>query len=42
MRTYNNVMPFLHNPFQPTLLSSAPFPDIRYTKYNFYKKRICK
>lgn len=24
MRTYNNVMPFLHNPFQPALLSSAP------------------
>lgn len=27
MRTYNNVMPFLHNPFQPALLSSAPFSD---------------
>ena len=27
MRTYNNVMPFLHTPFQPALLSSAPFSD---------------
>ena len=27
MRTYNNVMPFLHKPFHPALLSSAPFSD---------------